>query len=54
MASYFAYETFAGAFLHLTVLGIGMGALLGVVGGVVGKFAKTAFRLTGLSRSTNS
>jgi hypothetical protein len=37
MAQYFAFETLAGAFLHLTVLGVGMGALLGLVGGVFGK-----------------
>lgn len=40
MAAYFAYETFAGAFLHLTVLGIGMGSLLGIVGGVIGALGK--------------
>jgi len=34
MADYFAYQAFAGAFLHLLVLGIAMGALLGVVGGM--------------------
>lgn len=50
MASYFAYETFAGAFLHLTVLGIGMGTLLGILGGLGSKLAKTATRVTGLSR----
>jgi hypothetical protein len=37
MAAYFAYQTLAGAFLHLTVLGVGMGGLLGVVGGIIGK-----------------
>jgi hypothetical protein len=37
MASYFAYQTFAGAFLHLTVLGILMGTLLGLLGGGFGK-----------------
>jgi hypothetical protein len=40
MASYFAYETFAGALLHLLVLGIGMGFVLGVVGGMLGKLVK--------------
>jgi hypothetical protein len=39
MAAYFAYESFAGAFLHLLVLGLGMGGVLGVVGGVLGKGA---------------
>ena len=37
MADYFAYETFAGAFGHLLVLGIVMGSLLGLVGGVLVK-----------------
>ena len=37
MAAYFAYETFAGALMHLAVLGVGMGGLLGVLGGLAGK-----------------
>ncbi|WOP20066.1 hypothetical protein [Raineyella sp. LH-20] len=37
MATYFALETMAGAIGHLVVLGLAMGALLGVVGGVAGK-----------------
>jgi hypothetical protein len=44
MAAYLAYETFAGAFLHPIVLGLGMGALLGALGGVVGKAIKTVSR----------
>ena len=36
MAAYFAFETFAGAFLHLVVLGVGMGIFLGLVGGLLG------------------
>jgi hypothetical protein len=40
MVSYFAYQTFAGAFLHLTVLGILMGLLLGLLGGGLGKALK--------------
>ncbi len=40
MAAYFAFETFAGAFLHLLVLGVLMGAILGLVGGLVGKGIK--------------
>jgi len=36
MAAYFAFETFAGAFLHLLVLGAGMGAALGFLGGLLG------------------
>jgi hypothetical protein len=39
MAVYFAWQTFAGAFGHLTVLGIVMGGLLGVLGGGIGKLA---------------
>jgi len=34
MADYFAYQAFAGAFLHLLVLGIAMGGLLGFIGGI--------------------
>jgi hypothetical protein len=37
IASYFAFETLAGAIAHLVVLGAGMGLLLGLVGGVVGR-----------------
>jgi hypothetical protein len=44
MAAFFAYETLAGAFLHLIVLGLFMGILLGVFGGTVGKVAKQAGR----------
>lgn len=44
MAAYFAYETFAGAFLHLIVLGLLMGALLGVIGGILGKGSKIIIR----------
>jgi hypothetical protein len=42
MAAYFAYETFAGAFLHLLILGLCMGGLLGIFGGVIGKIAGLA------------
>jgi hypothetical protein len=42
MEAYFAFETFAGAFLHLLVLGFCMGGLLGVFGGIVGKSAGRA------------
>jgi hypothetical protein len=45
MAAYFAFETFAGAFLRLIVLGIAMGGLLGIVGGTIGKGARLAGRL---------
>jgi hypothetical protein len=44
MAAYFAYETMAGAFLHLIVLGIIMGMLLGVLGGLIGKTIKSIDR----------
>jgi hypothetical protein len=37
MSDYFAYETFAGAFGHLLVLGIAMGGLLGALGGLLVK-----------------
>ncbi len=37
MAAYFAFETLAGAFGHLIILGIVMGGLLGAVGGGLGK-----------------
>jgi hypothetical protein len=46
MAAYFAYETFAGAFLHLVVLGLLMGLLLGVFGGAVGKAVLLAGKWT--------
>jgi hypothetical protein len=39
MAAYFAFETFAGALLHLVVLGLVMGSLLGIIGGILGKSA---------------
>ncbi len=45
MAAYFAFETFAGAFLHLVVLGAVMGGLLGVVAGSLGKLLRAALRL---------
>ena len=37
MAAYFAYETLAGAFLHLVLLGIIFGIILGLLGGAIGK-----------------
>ena len=39
MASYFAFETLAGALGHLFALGTLMGGLLGLAGGAVGVFA---------------
>jgi hypothetical protein len=39
MASYYAFETMAGALMHLLVLGVLMGALLGAAGGAAGKLA---------------
>jgi hypothetical protein len=45
LAAYFAFETLAGAFLHLTVLGVGMGGLLGLVGGLAGKALRVAGRV---------
>ena len=44
MAAYFAYETFAGAFSHLIVLGIVMGCLLGLLGGSIWKINKTLWQ----------
>jgi hypothetical protein len=40
MVAYFAFETFAGAFGHLIVLGVGLGAFLGALGGGIGKVLK--------------
>jgi hypothetical protein len=37
MAVYFAYQTLAGAMLHLMVLGGLMGLLLGIIGGMIGR-----------------
>jgi len=37
MASYFAYQTFAGAIMHLIILGMIMALLLGVIGRLAGK-----------------
>src|SRR5947209_4843793 len=37
MATYFAYQTLAGALLHLVVLGAMMGIVLGLIGGALGK-----------------
>lgn len=48
MAAYFALETFAGAFIHLIVLGPVFGLVLGVVGGAIGyAAARTAARIPG-------
>jgi cytochrome bd-type quinol oxidase subunit 2 len=44
MASYLAYETLAGAFLHLVVSGIGMGFVLGWIDGTLGKVAQRGRR----------
>jgi hypothetical protein len=37
MAVYFAYQTLAGAIMHLVILGAIMGIILGFIGGVTGK-----------------
>jgi hypothetical protein len=42
MVAYFAFETLAGAFLHLAVLGLLMGLLLGLLGGAIGKGVRVA------------
>lgn len=44
MAPYLAYQTVAGALLHLVVLGMLMGTLLGCVGGVAGKIVASMRR----------
>ena len=44
MAAYFAFETLAGALLHLIVLGTLMGLLLGGVGGLVGGLLRLVLR----------
>ena len=46
MAAYFAFETLAGAFGHLFILGVGMGGPLGILGGSIGKGIKRIIRLT--------
>ena len=45
MASYFAYQTFAGAIMHLIILGIIMGLLLGMIGGIIGKLVASKFKI---------
>jgi hypothetical protein len=47
MAAYFAYQTLAGAFLHLVVLGVGMGFLLGALGGGIGRGLRVAGKRLG-------
>ena len=42
MAAYFAFETLAGALLHLVVLGTLMGLLLGGLAGLIGKVLRAA------------
>jgi hypothetical protein len=50
MAAYFAFETLAGAFGHLVVLGVIMGGLLGFLGGSIGKGCKRIILLMRESR----
>jgi hypothetical protein len=45
MVVYFAYQTLAGAVLHLVVLGIIMGLLLGGVGGVLGRALRIVVKI---------
>lgn len=45
ISAYSAFETFAGAFLHLVVLGLVMGGVLGLVGGLLGKGSRRMNRL---------
>jgi hypothetical protein len=44
IAEYVAFETFAGAFAHLLVLGLAMSTILGVIGGAVGAVSSWARR----------
>ena len=44
MAAYFAFETFAGAFGHLVLIGAILSSLLGAFGGVIGKGLKLITR----------
>jgi hypothetical protein len=46
IAEYVAFETFAGAFAHLLVLGVAMSTLLGVAGGAIGVVSARARRRT--------
>lgn len=50
MAAYFAFETMAGAILHLVVLGLLMGALLGTIGGLLGWGVKRLQALSSAGR----
>jgi hypothetical protein len=45
MATYLAYQTMAGAIMHLFVLGLGMGVVLGFLGGLVGWGLSAARRI---------
>ena len=40
MSVYFAYETLAGAIMHLIILGVIYGLLLGIIGGLISKIIK--------------
>jgi hypothetical protein len=40
MSVYFAYQTFAGAVMHLFILGIIFGLILGSIGGLTGKILR--------------
>jgi hypothetical protein len=44
MNIYFAYQSFAGAVMHLYILGIIMGLLLGCIGGFAGKLLKSVLK----------
>jgi hypothetical protein len=47
---YFAYQTLAGALLHLVILGTIMGLVIGVPGGIIGMGLGNLFRQKHLSR----
>lgn len=46
MATYLAFETMPGAFLHLFLVGLAMGSILGTLGGGVGKGLRLIFDKT--------
>jgi hypothetical protein len=51
MPAYFAFETLAGAFSHLVILGVVMGGLLGVLGGSIVKgIQRMAAHFFGIAR----
>jgi hypothetical protein len=54
ITEYVAFETFAGAFAHLLVVGVAMSTVLGVVGGAIGVVSCWARRRTASGRADPS